>query len=79
MGDKSNHIPVTHVVQLFYFAVFSAGMSVFAILGGAPLARLLKRPSFRSWVVILAIAAIMAACVNKFTCYCVDADSVTFD
>ncbi|KAG9327202.1 hypothetical protein KVV02_000918 [Mortierella alpina] len=67
LGDKSNHTPVTHVVQLFYFAVFSAGMSVFAILGGVPLARLLKRPSFRSWVVIIAIAAIMAACVNKFT------------
>ncbi|KAF9571987.1 glucosyltransferase [Mortierella alpina] len=68
LGDKSNHVPITHVVQLFYFAVFSAGMSVFAILGGVPLARLLKRPSSsRSWTVILVIATIMAACIKKFT------------
>ncbi|CAO3565181.1 unnamed protein product [Mortierella alpina] len=67
LGDKSNHVPSAHVVQLFYFAVFSAGMSVFAILGGVPLARLLKRPLSKSWMVILATAAIMAACIYKFT------------
>ncbi|KAF9967509.1 glucosyltransferase [Mortierella alpina] len=67
LGDKSNHVPSAHVVQLFYLAAFSAGMSVFTILGGVPLARLLKRPSVRSWMVILATATIMAACIYKFT------------
>ncbi|KAG0027264.1 hypothetical protein BGZ82_009069 [Podila clonocystis] len=32
LGDRSNHVPVLHVVQLLYFVAFSAGMSLFAIL-----------------------------------------------
>ncbi|KAG0004020.1 glucosyltransferase, partial [Modicella reniformis] len=47
LGDKSNHIPTLHIVQLLYFAAFSAGLSIFAILGTVPLARLLKKPSLR--------------------------------
>lgn len=47
IGDRSNHIPSLHVVQLFYFAAFSAGMSMFAILGVVPVARLIRRPTFK--------------------------------
>lgn len=47
LGDRSNHVPVLHVVQLFYFVAFSAGMSVFAILGTVPMARLIRGPTFR--------------------------------
>lgn len=47
IGDRSNHIPSMHVVQLFYFAIFSAGMSMFAILGVVPVARLIRRPTFK--------------------------------
>ncbi|KAG9062105.1 glucosyltransferase [Linnemannia hyalina] len=47
LGDRSNHIPSMHVMQLFYFAVFSAGMSMFAILGVVPVARLIRRPTFK--------------------------------
>ncbi|KAG0320966.1 glucosyltransferase [Podila horticola] len=45
LGDRSNHVPVLHVVQLFYFVAFSAGMSLFAILGTVPIARLIRRPT----------------------------------
>lgn len=47
LGDRSNHVPVLHVVQLFYFVAFSAGMSLFAILGTVPIARLIRRPTLR--------------------------------
>ncbi|KAF9399002.1 glucosyltransferase [Mortierella sp. AD011] len=47
LGDRSNHVPIMHIVQLFYFAAFSAGMSIFAILGAVPLARLLRRINLR--------------------------------
>ncbi|KAF9994659.1 glucosyltransferase [Entomortierella chlamydospora] len=49
LGDRSNHVPIMHIVQLFYFAAFSAGMSIFAILGAVPLARLLRRINLRYW------------------------------
>ncbi|KAG0359270.1 putative Dol-P-Glc:Glc(2)Man(9)GlcNAc(2)-PP-Dol alpha-1,2-glucosyltransferase [Gamsiella multidivaricata] len=67
LGDRSNHIPTVHAVQLFYFVAFTAGLSIFAILGAVPLARLLKKPSPRSWLIILVIALIMTAIVHKFT------------
>lgn len=47
LGDRSNHVPVLHVVQLFYFVAFSAGMSFFAILGTVPIARLVRQPTLR--------------------------------
>lgn len=47
LGDHSNHVPVLHIVQLFYFAAFSAGMSFFAILGTVPIARLIRQPTLR--------------------------------
>ncbi|KAF9202570.1 glucosyltransferase, partial [Haplosporangium sp. Z 27] len=56
LGDRSNHVATLHIVQLFYFAAFSAGMSVFAILGVVPLARLLRKPKF-SGLVLLASAS----------------------
>ncbi|KAF8977896.1 glucosyltransferase, partial [Entomortierella lignicola] len=67
LGDRSNHVATLHIVQLFYFAAFSAGMSVFAILGVVPLARLLRKPKFRLLVILIPIASIMAFCVHKFT------------
>ncbi|KAG0077702.1 glucosyltransferase [Linnemannia elongata] len=67
LGDRSNHIPSMHVVQLFYFAAFSAGMSMFAILGVVPVARLIRRPTFKSSLILLTVASIMALCIYKFT------------
>ncbi|KAF9126412.1 glucosyltransferase [Mortierella sp. 14UC] len=67
LGDRSNHVPSLHVVQLFYFAAFSAGMSMFAILGVVPVARLIRKPTLRSSLVLLAVASAMALCVYKFT------------
>ncbi|KAF9099015.1 glucosyltransferase [Mortierella sp. GBA35] len=67
LGDRSNHVPSLHVVQLFYFVAFSAGMSTFAVLGVVPLARLFRKPTLRSSVAMLAVASIMALCVYKFT------------
>ncbi|KAG0254461.1 glucosyltransferase [Mortierella polycephala] len=67
LGDRSNHVATVHVVQLFYFVAFASGMSIFAILGSVPIARLLKTPSPRAWITLLAIATIMTICVNKFT------------
>ncbi|GJJ76731.1 alpha-1,2-glucosyltransferase [Entomortierella parvispora] len=67
LGDRSNHVPVMHVVQLFYFAVFSAGMSIFAILGAVPIARLLKWPNARSLTVIGVLLAVVLFCIDKFT------------
>ncbi|KAF9184887.1 glucosyltransferase [Haplosporangium sp. Z 767] len=45
---------------------FAAGMSIFAILGSVPIARLLKTPSPRSWVILLAIATVLTICVHKY-------------
>ncbi|KAF9921215.1 glucosyltransferase [Linnemannia zychae] len=67
LGDRSNHVPTLHVVQLFYFVAFSAGMSAFAILGTVPLNRLIRRSSSRSLLVMLVVALAMAFCVYKFT------------
>ncbi|KAF9213903.1 glucosyltransferase [Podila verticillata] len=67
LGDRSNHVPVLHVVQLFYFVAFSAGMSLFAILGTVPMARLIRQPTLRSIPFVLASLGIMALCVQKFT------------
>ncbi|KAG0353341.1 glucosyltransferase [Podila minutissima] len=67
LGDRSNHVPVLHVVQLFYFVAFSAGMSLFAILGTVPMARLIRRPTLKSTVFALASMGIVALCVQKFT------------
>ncbi|KAI8345207.1 alpha-2-glucosyltransferase Alg10 [Mortierella sp. GBAus27b] len=67
LGDRSNHIPTLHVVQVFYFTAFSAGLSFFAILGTVPMARLVKVPTLWAWLAILTAAPIMAFCVHKFT------------
>ncbi|KAG0085506.1 glucosyltransferase [Podila epicladia] len=67
LGDRSNHVPALHVVQLLYFVAFSAGMSLFAILGTVPMARLIRRPTPRSAVFALASMGIVALCVQKFT------------
>ncbi|KAI8601738.1 glucosyltransferase [Dissophora ornata] len=68
LGDRSNHVPVLHVVQLFYFVAFTAGLSIFAILGTVPFARLLRIPSTsRSWIATLAVASVMVVCVQRFT------------
>ncbi|KAG0327416.1 glucosyltransferase [Dissophora globulifera] len=67
LGDKANHVPSPHVVQLFYFVIFAAGLSIFAILGTVPLRRLLKMPTSRSWPFVFAIASIMVFCVQRFT------------
>lgn len=51
-----------HVVQLFYFAAFAAGMSIFAILGTVPMARLVKKPSL--WYAPEMRVRILSRCIN---------------
>ncbi|KAF9919318.1 glucosyltransferase [Lobosporangium transversale] len=47
LGDRSNHVPTLHLAQLLYFSAFTAGLSIFAILGAVPLARLLPKFTLR--------------------------------
>ncbi|KAG0092043.1 glucosyltransferase [Podila epicladia] len=61
LGDRSNHVPALHVVQLLYFVAFSAGMSLFAILGTVPMARLIRRPTPRDWIRYAVIPVYAAA------------------
>ncbi|KAG0254726.1 glucosyltransferase [Actinomortierella ambigua] len=45
LGDRSNHVPHFHLVQLLYFVAFSAGMSFFVLMGVLPIKRILRPPS----------------------------------
>ncbi|EIW86477.1 glycosyltransferase family 59 protein [Coniophora puteana RWD-64-598 SS2] len=71
LGDKSNHVPVFHVPQLFYFVAFSTVMGWPALVfgqeggGGIALAREVAR-RMRTLVTGL-VSVLMAVAVHKFT------------
>ncbi|KAF9973965.1 glucosyltransferase [Actinomortierella ambigua] len=68
LGDRSNHVPHFHLVQLLYFVAFSAGMSFFALMGALPIKKVFRLPSrLRSWASLFVSAAFVAWAIYRFT------------
>ncbi|KAJ2824478.1 glucosyltransferase [Coemansia furcata] len=70
LGDKSNHEPVLHIPQIFYFCSYVVGASAPTIL---PLAspiwfvRQCKVKPIRNFVLGLILISSMAICIQRFT------------
>ncbi|RIA92946.1 Glycosyltransferase Family 59 protein [Glomus cerebriforme] len=72
LGDKSNHIAVLHIPQIFYFISFTAIFSAPIILKNEHVERLLNgilKPRFnrKKKLYLLIIAIIMIFVINQFT------------
>ncbi|KAJ2744597.1 glucosyltransferase [Coemansia sp. BCRC 34301] len=70
LGDKSNHEPVLHVPQIFYFCSYVIGLSAPTILPlASPLwfARQCVARPVRNTVLGLSLGAAMALCIHRYT------------
>ncbi|KAK7694275.1 hypothetical protein QCA50_001456 [Cerrena zonata] len=74
LGDKSNHVPVFHIPQMYYFLGFSSLLGLPALVDGRIRARTLVQDiwkrmfgSKRNVLITMLVSIFMAVTVKKFT------------
>ncbi|KAJ2911237.1 glucosyltransferase [Coemansia aciculifera] len=68
LGDKSNHEPVLHVPQMFYFCGYVVGMSAPVILPlTSPMWFVRQCTSRLALVLLLCLAMAMVICIQRYT------------